>query len=55
MVFTNSTFTRPLLITVLGLGLGCAGIGINQGDFSLISIQEEWELGSSSRPTSPKR
>jgi len=46
MAKTNSILTRSLMIAVLGLGLGCAGTGINQGDFSLISIQEEWELGN---------
>lgn len=45
MALANPTFTRPILMVVLGFGLGCAGIGINQGDFSLISIQEEWKLG----------
>jgi len=33
-------------LTIVGLILGCAGTGINKGDFSLISIQEEWQLGA---------
>ena len=33
-------------LTLLGLVLGCAGTGINKGDFSLISIEEEWQLGA---------
>jgi len=28
-----------------GLATSCAGTGINRGDFSLISISEEWDLG----------
>lgn len=34
-----------LAVTGLGLMLGCAGTGINKGDISFISIDEEWQLG----------
>jgi predicted Zn-dependent protease len=36
------TLLTPLLATVLA---GCATSGVNQGDFNLISLSEEWELG----------
>lgn len=35
------------LVTTLVLSAGCAGTGINKGDFSIISIDEEWALGDS--------
>lgn len=35
------------LVTTLVLSAGCATTGINKGDFSLISIDEEWALGDS--------
>lgn len=40
-------FRKFRLIVFAGLipGLGCVGTGINKGDFSLISIGEEWQLG----------
>jgi predicted Zn-dependent protease len=44
----GDTMPRSVLIPgflLLTLGLGCAGTGINQGDFSIISIDEEWQLG----------
>lgn len=38
-----------LLAAVLALGAavaaGCASTGVNQGDFNLLSIEEEWQLG----------
>jgi len=34
-------------VTTLVLSAGCAGTGINKGDFSIISIDEEWALGDS--------
>jgi predicted Zn-dependent protease len=45
MAYANSTPTKPLLIAALGLGLGCAGTGINQGDISIVSTSDEWQLG----------
>jgi predicted Zn-dependent protease len=45
MVHVTPIPVRPLSILALALCLGCAGTGINKGDFSLISIDEEWQLG----------
>jgi len=42
------TLLLPALLVapLLSLGLpGCATTGVNQGDFNLISLDEEWELG----------
>lgn len=44
---TTSVHNLPLvlllaLLPVLG---GCASSGVNQGDFNLVSLEEEWQLG----------
>lgn len=37
---------RGLMGAVMVIGLaGCAGTGINKGDFNIISVEEEWQLG----------
>jgi len=36
---------RFAFVPALVLGAGCATTGINKGDLSLISIDEEWQLG----------
>ena len=33
------------VLSVLGLVAGCATTGVNQGDFNLVSLEEEWQLG----------
>lgn len=33
------------LFTVLLLATGCATSGVNQGDFNIVSLEEEWALG----------
>jgi predicted Zn-dependent protease len=45
MGFANMKLTKCLLLAVLATGVGCAGTGINKGDFSIISVSEEWQLG----------
>lgn len=35
-----------VLMTVLALHGGCATTGVNQGDFNVVSLQEEWKLGN---------
>lgn len=45
-------FVFPLALAVLGLAAGavpllsgCATVGVNAGDFNLVSLGEEWQLG----------
>ena len=41
--FLRSSF---LLFALISLGLaGCATTGVNSGDFNLVSLDEEWQLG----------
>ena len=38
--------STTLLLTLVGFGLGgCATTGVNSGDFNLVSLEEEWQLG----------
>lgn len=37
--------SRPLLLVVALVFASCATSGINRGDFNLISLEEEWQLG----------
>ena len=37
-------WTAAILIT-FGLVTGCATSGVNQGDFNVVSLEEEWQLG----------
>jgi len=35
-----------IVIAVTVIGLGCASQGVNKGQFNIVSLQDEWELGA---------
>lgn len=45
---TSRTVSSTLiaLAAIAALAVACATSGVNRGDFNVVSIEEEWELGS---------